>query len=473
MSIAGKIYARILLNRLMEHILDIGLIPESQNGFMPGRSTIDPCFSLRLLQEKCKLHSEDLYLLFIDLTKAFDTVSRPGLWSILGRIGCPDHFIRMIQSFHDGMKVTVREGGKRAAPFEVTNGTKQGCVLAPTLFSIFFSLMLFVAFKNTSKGIDVLYRFDRGLCQTKNVHLKARTKVSKVKIREFLYADDCALAASSQEDLQELTDQFSVAAKKFGLTISLKKTEALYQASQSNKYLEPQILIDGKRMKAVDEFKYLGSIVSRDGSLDPELSTRIGKAHSAFNKLNKRLWRKSGIKLATKIMVYRAVVLSTLLYGSEAWTLNAKQTKRMERFHQKCLRNICGIKWYHKIPDHEILERCNMYSLQSYLDKNKLRWTGHVVRMSDTRVPKMLLYGRVDKGAARQGNRHSYINSVKSLLREYEIDFTTLEEQASNRNAWRSEINTKIKKGHENYIHDLTEWRRRRKARLDSARLPL
>ena len=145
----------------------------------------------------------------------------------------------------------------------------------------------------------------------------------------------------------------------------------------------------------------------------------------------------------------------------------------MERFHQKCLRNICGIKWYHKIPDHEILERCNMYSLQSYLDKNKLRWTGHVVRMSDTRVPKMLLYGRVDKGAARQGNRHSYINSVKSLLREYEIDFTTLEEQASNRNAWRSEINTKIKKGHENYIHDLTEWRRRRKARLDSARLPL
>ena len=58
--------------------MDIGLIPESQNGFMPGRSTIDPCFSLRLLQEKCKLHGQDLHLLFIDLSKAFDTVSRPG-----------------------------------------------------------------------------------------------------------------------------------------------------------------------------------------------------------------------------------------------------------------------------------------------------------------------------------------------------------------------------------------------------------
>ena len=112
LSIAGKIYARILLNRLMNHIQDIGLIPESQNGFMPGRSTIDPCFSLRLLQEKCMLHGQDLYLLFIDLTKAFDTVSRPGLWALLGKIGCPDHFIRMIRSFHDDMKVKVREGSK-------------------------------------------------------------------------------------------------------------------------------------------------------------------------------------------------------------------------------------------------------------------------------------------------------------------------------------------------------------------------
>ena len=124
----------------------------------------------------------------------------------------------MIRAFHDNMKVTVREGNKRAEPFVVTNGTKQGCVLAPTLFSIFFSLMLFIAFKNTSTGIDVIHRFDRGLCQTNNVHFKARTKVTKAKIREFLYADDCALATCSQEDLQELTDHFASAAAKFGLT---------------------------------------------------------------------------------------------------------------------------------------------------------------------------------------------------------------------------------------------------------------
>ena len=465
LSIAGKIYARILLNRLMEHIQAIGLIPESQNGFMPGRSTIDPCFSLRLLQEKCMLHGQDLYLLFIDLTKAFDTVNRSGLWSLLEKIGCPDHFIKMIRAFHDNMKVTVREGNKRAEPFVVTNGTKQGCVLAPTLFSIFFSLMLFIAFKNTSTGIDVIHRFDRGLCQTNNVHFKARTKVTKAKIREFLYADDCALAACSQEDLQELTDHFASAAAKFGLTISLKKTEAIGQSAHKSRIADPHIIINGKPIKSVDNFKYLGSIVSRDCSMEPELSARIAKANSAFNKLDKRLWSKSGIRLETKVMVYRAVVLSCLLYGSEAWTLNAKQIRRLERFHQKCLRSICRIKWYHKIPDFEVLDRCKTSSLQTFLDKNKLRWTGHVIRMDESRTPKILLYGRVDKGGARQGNHLTYLNSVKSLLREYQIDSSTLEEHARNRNAWRSEVFHKTKQGHENYIRDMRDWRRRRKAR--------
>ena len=465
LSIGGKIFARILLNRLMNHILDIGLIPESQNGFMPGRSTIDPCFALRLLQEKCRLHGLDLYLLFIDLTKAFDTVSRPGLWALLTKIGCPEHFIGMVRSFHDGMKITVREGNKRADPFEVTNGTKQGCVLAPTLFSIFFSLMLLVAFKKTSKGIDIIHRFDRGLCQTNNVHFKARTKVTVTKIRELLYADDCALAALSQEDLQDLSDNFSSAANKFGLTISLKKTEVLHQPAYKGRYLNPDILINGKYVKSVNEFTYLGSIVNRDASMDPELSTRIAKANSAFNKLDERLWRKSGIRLDTKVMVYKAVVLSSLLYGSEAWTLSTKQIKRLEMFHQKCLRKICRIEWYHKIPDYEILERCQIGSLKSFLDRNKLRWTGHVIRMENTRIPKIMLYGRVDKGAAKRGNNSTYMNSLKALLRECDMDLSQLEEHAGNRNSWRSTINKSIKEvdSHRHFI--MKENRRVKKAR--------
>ena len=68
LCIAGKILARLILNRLSKHIANIGLIPESQCGFVPGKSTTDSSFALQQLQEKCRLMHQDLYLLFIDLT---------------------------------------------------------------------------------------------------------------------------------------------------------------------------------------------------------------------------------------------------------------------------------------------------------------------------------------------------------------------------------------------------------------------
>ena len=85
-------------------------------------------FSARQLQEKCLEQHKDLYLIFIDLTKAFDTVDRPGLWAILSKIGCPDKFINIVRSFHDGMSARVRDGGSTSLLFMVTSGTKQGCV---------------------------------------------------------------------------------------------------------------------------------------------------------------------------------------------------------------------------------------------------------------------------------------------------------------------------------------------------------
>ena len=79
---------------------------------------------------------------FVDLTKAFDTVSREVLWKIIAKYGCPAKFIAMVQQFHDGMLARVQNDGEFSGPFPVTNGVKQGCVLASTLFSIIFSTML-------------------------------------------------------------------------------------------------------------------------------------------------------------------------------------------------------------------------------------------------------------------------------------------------------------------------------------------
>ena len=69
LSIAGKILAKILLNRLNVHLDQTGLIPESQCGFRKDRGTIDMIFTARQLQEKCQEQNVDLYMTFVDLTK--------------------------------------------------------------------------------------------------------------------------------------------------------------------------------------------------------------------------------------------------------------------------------------------------------------------------------------------------------------------------------------------------------------------
>jgi len=95
-------------------------------------------FAARQLQEKCREQHQDLYMVCIHLTKAFDSVHREGLWKILKKIVCPPKFINIIRPFHDGMLGCVLDNGELSALFNVTHGTKQGCVLVPLLFSIFF-----------------------------------------------------------------------------------------------------------------------------------------------------------------------------------------------------------------------------------------------------------------------------------------------------------------------------------------------
>ena len=98
---------------------------------MAGRGTVDMIFAARQLQEKCQEH-QDLYTTFVDLTKAFDTVSHEGLWKIMAKFGCPGRFITMVRQFHDGMMARVLDNGEASSDFAVSNGVKQGCVLAPT-----------------------------------------------------------------------------------------------------------------------------------------------------------------------------------------------------------------------------------------------------------------------------------------------------------------------------------------------------
>ena len=127
---------------------------------------------------------------------------------------------------------------------------------------------------------------------------------------------------------------FSIACDAFGLTISIKKTKVMFTPVPGAPYVEPDIFVKKTRLEVVDTFVYLGSTISRDGSLDAEINLRTQKASTAFGKLEKRVWSDRGITIKTKISVYSTCILTALLYSSECWTTHNKNQCPLDN---KCL----------------------------------------------------------------------------------------------------------------------------------------
>ena len=213
LSVVGKVFARVALQRLQQVVE--GVYPESQCDFRVQRSTTDMIFTLRQLQEKCREQKQPLLIVFVGLTKAFDLVSRKGLFHLLEKIGCPQKLLKVVMSFHEDMKGSVLFDGSSSAVIPIKSGVKQGCVLAPTLFEIFFSLLLSHAFSESEDGVFLHTRSDGKLFNLSR--LRAKTKVRQLLLREMLFADDAALASHTQEGLQRLVNCLAHACREFGV----------------------------------------------------------------------------------------------------------------------------------------------------------------------------------------------------------------------------------------------------------------
>ena len=116
---------------------------------------------------------------------------------------------------------------------------------------------------------------------------------------------------------------------------------------------------------------------------DDEVNARIANASAAFGWLRGSVWDQSGIRLDAKLKVYKAVVLPTLLYACETWTVYQQHAKRLNHFHRSCLRKLLKIQWQDRIPDTEVLKRARMQSVHTLLKLAQLRWTGHVIKMPE------------------------------------------------------------------------------------------
>ena len=306
---ASKVLLRIILNRLKSKAEEI--ISEEQAGFRPRRSTTEQIFNIRLLIEKHLQHQHDLYHNFIDFKKAFDRVWHEGLWQVLRNYNFDNNLIQVIQALYTHSSSAVLINNTVGELFKTTIGVRQGCLLSPVLFNVFLENIMEEALQEFHTSISIGGR----------------------PISNLRFADDIDLMGKSEAELQELTTRLEEVARAYGMEI-LSEEKSKILVNSHNQLTPTNITMNGQTLEEVKDFKYLGSFVSEDGSSTKEIKTRIGIATSAMTRLA-RVWRSNTISFPVKVRLYKSLVLSTLLYGCESWTLTADTERRIQSFENK------------------------------------------------------------------------------------------------------------------------------------------
>ena len=123
------------------------------------------------------------------------------------------------------------------------------------------------------------------------------------------------------------------------------------------------------------------------------------------------------------------------------WTVYQRHAKRLNHSYTSCLRKLLKIKWQDRIQDTEVLKRVGMQSIHTLLKLAQLRWTGHVTRMPDERLPKKILYGELQVGKrSHGGQKKRYKDTLKASLKDFNIPTGSWEQIAQDRTKWRGLI---------------------------------
>ena len=198
-------------------------------------------------------------------------------------------------------------------------------------------------------------------------------------VRSICPVNQSRFSRQSSCMLQEALMILQEEANLVGMQISWPKTKLMAITPNPANHLPLKIC--NKAVLFVDSFTYLGSVITNDDSSSSGITSRIAKAASAVIRLSCPLFRKHRIGIPTKINMYRTLVVSVLLYGSEVWATTLDDRRRLDVFDMRCQRRLLRVFWQQHISNHSIREHTKQPTASSLLRQRRLRWFGHLHRM--------------------------------------------------------------------------------------------
>ena len=315
------------------------------------------------------------------------------------------NLVRLIEQLYDKATSAVQMNNSIGEWFRTTVGVRQGCLLSLTLYNIFLELIM----------SDALEEHD------------GKVSIGGRNITNLRFADDIDALAEEEQELEALVESLDKTCKSYKMEISLEKTKLMTNSANG---IQREIKVKGQKLGTVTSFKYLGTVVSDDGS-KPEVLSRIAQATAALTKL-KPIWRDNNISWIKG----EADALPCHFHIS-VWTLTVELEKRTQAFEMRYYRRLLTISYKGHVTNEEVRRKIQVAigeydEILTLVKKRKLRWFGHVSRSSG--LAKTILQGTV-KGKRKRGRQKKrWEDSIKEWTG---MDLASSTRAAENRSRWK------------------------------------
>ena len=288
----------------------------------------------------------------------FDRVWHEALWASMRKYKINTCIIRAIENLYDKAQNAVLFNGSAGEWFRNIVGVRQGCLLSPTLFNIFL---------------------ERITCEALDDH-EGSVSIGRRLITNFRFAVDIVVNAEEEEEAGVLINRLDRTTTMYKMEIGPDKTKVM---TNNPNGFQREIKIKGQSLEEVENFKYLGVIISNEGSKS-EILSRIAQTTAALSRL-KLKWRDKIISLASKVKLMRTLILSTFLYACKSWTLTADIERRIQALEMRCYRRLLNISYKDHVTNEEVRNRIQSAigahdDRLTMVKKRKLRWYGHISR---------------------------------------------------------------------------------------------
>ena len=427
----GKIITKLLSKRLLSWLETNNVIEINQIGFLPKRRTSDHLLVLKTIIDLYKKKGKAVYMCFVDLSKAFDTVNHTFLIYKLHKTGLSTKFINVIKSMYTNMQAFVKTKHGYSDTFRVQVGTKQGCNLSPQLFNIFLNDL-----PNTLSS-----------CNSGFIWLQ------DMKVRSLMFADDIVLLSETSQGLQKSLSILESYCKKWHLSVNVSKTKIVIFNKKLDK-VTSAFRINTKNIDIVKSHTYLGFELSCNGSFKLAIDKLYSKASKAYHILRQHFnFQNTPPKVLSKL--FHSMIMPIMTYGSEVWACFGWRKSNLqciktylfshkhsyERLQAKFCKMTLGIR--KTVPDKIAKAEMGIYPVMSNMIKKIFSFWQHALDSPN----ESLLHKALESSISADRNGHmSYYTRIKDLLSFLDMRQGIYKVQTKHIGKYSKNIQTSFKK---------------------------